>query len=124
MPWEGNEEFQNTSIFGKGVCITKYVMGDVIMKETHDAVIKGKKLPRVGQTVRSRKYGTLWRVTEKREVWQDTSDDPVTGQPRLLPAIFLSYTQIKRGRNPGKKLGYAYTLNDNTFEANWEIADK
>ena len=96
------------------------------MKETHDDVIRGKKLPRVGQTVRSRKYGTLWRVTEKREVWQDTSDDPQTGQPRLLPAIFLTYAQLKKGQSTetGKKLGYSYTLNDNTFEANWEIADK
>lgn len=94
------------------------------MKETHDDVIRGKKLPRVGQTVRSRKYGTLWRVTEKREVWQDTSDDPQTGQPRLLPAIFLNYAQIKNGRYSGKRLGFAYTLNDNTFEANWEIAEK
>jgi len=96
------------------------------MKETHDDVIRGKKLPRVGQTVRSRKYGTLWRVTEKRETWQDTTDDPQTGQPRLLPAIFLTYDQIKKGQRPGmgKKLGYAYTLNDNTFEANWEIADE
>lgn len=93
------------------------------MKVTHDDVIRGKKLPRVGQTVRSKKYSTLWRVTEKREVWRDTSDDPVTGQPRLLPAIFLTYAQMKKGKFTGKKLGYDYTLNDNTFEANWEIAD-
>ena len=94
------------------------------MKETHDDVIRGKKLPRVGQVVRSRKYGSLWRVIEKREVWQDTSDDPETGQPRLLPAISLTYTQVKNGQNPGKKLDFAYTLNDNTFEANWEIAEE
>ena len=100
-----------------------YLNGDGVMRETHDDVIRGKRLPRVGQMVRSRKYGTLWRVTEKREVWQDTTDDPQTGQPRLLPAIFLNYDQIKSGKPSGKKLGYAYTLNDNTFEANWEIAD-
>jgi hypothetical protein len=98
-------------------------MGGLVMKETHDDVIREKKLPRVGQTVRSKRYSTLWRVTEKREVWQDTSDDPETGQPRLLPAIFLAYAQVKRGKFTGKKLGYDYTLNDNTFEANWEIAD-
>ena len=96
------------------------------MKETHDDVIRGKKLPRVGQIVRSKKYGTLWRVTEKREVWQNTTDDPETGEPRMLPAIFLTYVQIKKGWHPGngKKLGYAYTLHDNTFEANWEIVDE
>ena len=108
----------------KGLCNIIYLIGDVVMKETHDDVIREKKLPRVGQTVRSKKYSTLWRVTDKREVWQDTSDDPETGQPRLLPAIFLNYAQTKKGRQTGKKLGYAYTLHDNTFEANWEIADK
>lgn len=95
------------------------------MSETHDDVIKDKNLPRVGQTVRSRKYGTLWRVTGKREVWQDAADDPVSGEPRLLPAISLSCAQIKKGQPPetSKKLEYAYTRYDNTFEANWEIAD-
>jgi hypothetical protein len=94
------------------------------MAETHDDVIREKHLPRVGQTVRSKKYGTLWRVTGKKEVWQDTEDDPVSGEPRLLPAISLSYIQIKEGQPPGtgKKLEYAYTRYDNTFEANWEIA--
>lgn len=39
------------------------------MLETHEQVMREKKLPRVGQMVRSKKYGTLWRVLEKREVW-------------------------------------------------------
>lgn len=96
------------------------------MQETHDDVIREKKLPRVGQTVRSKRYSTLWRVTEKREVWQNTTDDPKTGQPRLLPAIYLTYCRAKKGVQPeiGKMLGYAYTLHDNTFEANWEIVDE
>jgi len=95
------------------------------MLEAHEQVIQEKKLPRVGQTVRSKKYGTLWRVMEKREVWQDTADDPETRQPRMLPAIYLSYWRVRKGVMPGigKMLGYAYTLHDNTFEANWEIAE-
>lgn len=60
------------------------------MQETHDDVIRVKKLPRVGDTVQSKKYGTLWRVIEKREVWQNTSDDPKIGEPRLVPAIHLT----------------------------------
>ena len=40
------------------------------MQATHDEVFKQKKLPNVGQTFRSKKYGTLWRVMEKREIWQ------------------------------------------------------
>ncbi|MGD8521038.1 MAG: hypothetical protein PVF56_07835 [Desulfobacterales bacterium] len=93
------------------------------MYETHDDVIKGKRLPRVGQTVRSKKYGTLWRVIEKKEVWQNTTDDPETGEPRLMPAINLTYWRIREGvqQGIGKMLGYAYTLHDNTFEAHWEV---
>jgi len=95
------------------------------MLETHKQVIQEKKLPRVGQTVRSKKYGTLWRVMEKREVWQNTTDDPETGNPRMVPAIYLSYWRVRKGVMPGigKMLGYAYTLHDNTFEANWEIVE-
>ncbi len=90
--------------------------------ETHDDIMLQKKLPRVGQTVRNRKYGTLWRVMEKREVWQQTEDDPKTLQPRLVPAIYLCYWKIQVGVLPGigKLLGYSYTLHDNTFETNWD----
>jgi len=95
------------------------------MQETHDDVIREKKLPRVGQTVRSKKYGTLWRVIEKKEVWQNTTDDPESGKPRLMPAIYLTYWQVREAvqQGIGKMLGYAYTLHDNTFEANWEIVE-
>jgi hypothetical protein len=95
------------------------------MRETHDDILKEKKLPRVGQTVRSRKYGVLWRVMEKREVWQNAAEDPATGEPRLLPAIYLLYWRVKPDVQPGvgKMLGYAYTLHDNTFESNWEVLE-
>ena len=95
------------------------------MTETHERVMSEKKLPRVGQTVRSKKYGTLWRVMEEREVWQNTADDPETGSPRMVPAIYLSYWRIRKGVVPGigKMLGYAYTLHDNTFRVNWEIVE-
>ena len=84
-----------------------------------------KKLPRIGQTVRSKRYNTLWRVMEKREVWQNAEDDPKTSQPRMVPAIYLSYWRIKEGEIPGvgKMMGFLYTLYDNTFEVNWEIVE-
>lgn len=93
------------------------------MIETHDDVMRQKNLPRVGQTVRNKKFGTLWRVMEKREVWQHTSDDPETGKPRMLPAIYLSFWKVTENVLPGvgKMLGYVYTLHDTTFETNWEV---
>ena len=88
-----------------------------------DEIIREKGLPRVGQTVRSKKYGTLWRVMEKRELWQSILDDPQTGEPRLIPAIFLSYWKIQEGAPPGtgRVMGFTYTLYDTSFESNWEI---
>lgn len=96
------------------------------MHHTHDEVVRQKKLPNVGQIVRSKQYGTLWRIMEKREIWESTGDDPETGQPRLLPAIYLAYWKVQKGILPGigKMMGYAYTLHDNTFEVNWEIVEE
>jgi hypothetical protein len=95
------------------------------MNHSHDDVIREKKLPRLGQTVRSKRYGTLWRVMEKREVWQSTVDDPSSGESHLTPAIYLSFWKIKKGVLPGigKMMGYAYTIYDTTFESNWEIVE-
>jgi len=96
------------------------------MQITHDEVFREKNLPSVGQIVRSKKYGTLWRVMEKREIWQHTAGSIESGKPRLVPAIYLAYWRIQKGVLPGigKMMGYAYTLHDNTFEANWEIAEE
>jgi len=92
------------------------------MQVTHEEVFRQKKLANVGQTVRSKKYGTLWRVMEKREIWQNIEGDP---QTLMLPAIYLAYWKVQTGVLPGigKMFGYAYTLHDNTFEANWEIVE-
>ncbi len=84
------------------------------MPETHDEVIREKKLPRVGQTVKSKKYGTLWRVIEKKEVWENTLD-----MTHLVPAIYLCYRKAEGAKE--KMTAYDYTLHDNTFEANWEV---
>jgi len=93
------------------------------MKEFEE-IVRQKGLPEVGQNVRSKTYGTLWRVMEKREVWQNLEPDPQTGASRMVPAIYLVYwrQQDKVPPGVGKMLGYMYTLYDNTFEANWEIA--
>jgi hypothetical protein len=89
----------------------------------YEKITKQKGLPQVGQTVRSKKYGTNWRVMEKREVWQNIDPDPKTGEPRMVPAIYLAYWRIQEGTPPGvgKMMGYLYTLYDNTFEMNWQI---
>lgn len=91
------------------------------MKE-YEEIIRQKGLPEVGQTVRNKRYGTLWRIIEKREVWQNISDDPITNEPRMIPAIYLCFWRIQPGvvHGVGKMLGYTYTLLDDSFESHWE----
>ncbi len=91
--------------------------------EEYQKIMREKKLPSVGQTVRSKKFGTSWRVMEKKEVWQNIDPDPKTGETRMIPAIYLSYWKIQEGTMPGvgKMMGFLYTLYDNTFELNWDI---
>jgi hypothetical protein len=98
---------------------------ELTMVETHDEILKQKKLPRVGNVVRNKKDSTVWRVMEKREVWQNSPEDPATGEAHLLPAIYLLYWKIQPNVNPGigQMLGHAYTLHDNTFESNWEMVE-
>jgi hypothetical protein len=92
--------------------------------EDYQKIVREKKLPSVGQTVRSKKYGSLWRVLEKKEVWQNIDPDPKTGEPRMIPAIYLSYWKVEDGVMPGvgKMMGFLYTLYDNTFQLNWDLA--
>ena len=90
-----------------------------------DNIATEKGLPRVGQTVRSKTYGTLWRVLEKKEVWHNIEPDPKTGEPRMVPALYLSYWKVQEGTRPGvgKMMGFEYTLYDNTFTLNWDIVE-
>jgi hypothetical protein len=87
-----------------------------------EEIIREKRLPNVGETVRSKKYGTLWRVIEKKEVWQNIEPDPKTGEGRMVPAIYLCYWRVQERVTPGvgRMMGFLYTLHDNTFEANWK----
>jgi hypothetical protein len=95
------------------------------MKEFEE-IIQKKGLPSVGQTVRSKKYGSSWRILEKKEVWRNIDPDPETGQPRMVPAIYLTFWKVQEGERPGvgRMMGYEYTLYDNTFQLNWDIIEE
>jgi len=95
------------------------------MQLAHDEVFRQKRLPGVGQIVRNKKYGTLWRVMEEREIWKHTANHPQSGKGGMVPAIYLAYWKVQKGVMPGigKMIGYAYTLHDNTFESNWDVVE-
>ncbi len=42
---------------------------------------QGEKAPRSRADRAQQEYGTLWRVMEKKEVWQNIDPDPKTGNP-------------------------------------------
>ncbi len=90
--------------------------------EDFEKIIREKELPSVGETVRSKKHGTIWRVLEKKEVWHNIEPDPKTGEPRMVPAIYLAFWRVKEGERPGVgvMMGFEYTLYDNTFALNWD----
>jgi hypothetical protein len=67
------------------------------MKESHDEIEWRKKLPRVGQTIRRKKDGTLWRVMEKREVWQNIEDDPRLESPAWCRLFILPSGALRKG---------------------------
>jgi hypothetical protein len=69
----------------------------------YDEIIQKKGLPSVGQLVKSKKYGTIWRVMEKREVWENIDNDPNTGEMRMIPAIYLSFWKVQEGKMPAGK---------------------
>ncbi len=89
----------------------------------YDEIVREKGLPSVGQTVRNKRYGTLWRVMEKKEIWHNIDPDPVTGAQPMVPAIYLLFWKVQEGERPGvgKMMGYEYTLYDESFGLNWDI---
>ena len=67
---------------------------------SREEVEQAKRLPHVGSTVRSRKYGTLWRVMEKREMWEHFADNPNFGTQPAGSGYLPPLLENPRGQNP------------------------
>ncbi len=83
-------------------------------------------LPRVGESVRSKRFGTVWKVIEEREDWIEApaDSDHSDASAALVPAIYLRYwngsaNNTKPGR--GRTLQYRYSHGDPSFQDHWEI---
>jgi NhaP-type Na+/H+ or K+/H+ antiporter len=82
-------------------------------------------LPRVGERVRSKRFGTVWKVIEEKEIWLNNLDAPEgpgqDGGP--IPAISLRFWREKRNHVPGtgKTRSHRYSQIDPTFNDHWEI---
>jgi len=104
------------------------LMGEPILEEEKQTVYRFKtlrenlQLARVGERVRSKRHGTIWKIIEEKEIWVD-GEENLRGERELIPAIYLRYWRPKPAQNPGtgKTMEYRYGVMDSSFHAHWEI---
>ncbi|RLB09348.1 MAG: sodium:proton antiporter [Deltaproteobacteria bacterium] len=83
------------------------------------------ELPRVGERVRSKKYNTVWKIIEEKEVWLPKSEIPgaETYEGDLVPAIHIRYWKENSSNAPGKgkTMVFRYSQFDPSFHNHWEV---
>jgi NhaP-type Na+/H+ or K+/H+ antiporter len=81
-------------------------------------------LPRVGDKVRHKVTGTVWKVIEEKETWVESpAGDGGPGQ--LVPALHLRYWKPRPDQpaGKGKTMSHLYTPEDYSFWHHWEIME-
>lgn len=82
-------------------------------------------LPHVGEHVRSKGFGTVWKIIEEKETWLEHPVNPLKPESgfRLIPAIYLRYWKEDTGSGPGtgKTFAYRYSQVDPSFHDFWEV---
>jgi len=82
-------------------------------------------LPHVGERVRNKRFDTLWKVVEEKEVWLEppANSGLLEGRPEFVPAIHLHFLRECSNNSPQKKksVSYRYSSQDPSFENNWEV---
>jgi solute carrier family 9B (sodium/hydrogen exchanger), member 1/2 len=83
------------------------------------------QLPRVGQRVRHKGSGAVWKVIEEREVWVEMPAGD-GGPVQLVPAIYLRYWKPRPDlpAGKGKTMSHRYTPDDYSFWHHWEILEE
>ncbi len=107
------------------------IFGEKVLDHGERSVYKFKELreklalPHVGERVRSKRSGKVWKVIEQKEVWlKEPSPESEPGQaPQLIPAIYLRYWGEETSKAPGKgkTLSFWYSQRDPSFQEHWEI---
>lgn len=107
------------------------IFGEKILDHGELSVYKFKELreklalPHVGERVRSKQSGKVWKVIEQKEVWhkETTAADGTSITPEFVPAIYLRYwhQESSSGPNHGRTMTYRYTYKDPSFEEHWEV---
>lgn len=82
-------------------------------------------LPRVGERVRSKPHGTVWKIIEEKETWLVAPAKKIGSSigDRLVPAIQIRYWKEDTSNGPGtgKTLLYSYSQMEPSFHQYWEV---
>lgn len=82
-------------------------------------------IPRVGERVASKRFGTVWKVIEEKEIWLPSSGIETQKEPPTdrTPAIQVRYWRedTSKGAGTGKTMTYRYSPKDPSFDDYWEI---
>ena len=84
------------------------------------------ELPRVGERVRSKRFNTVWKIIEEREVWLPGERGAVTANSnplQVMPAIEIRFWKDGASERPGtgKTMRFRYSQNDPSFHDHWEV---
>jgi NhaP-type Na+/H+ or K+/H+ antiporter len=107
------------------------VMGEKILDYGHLSAYRFKELrerlglPRVGERILNKRFGTLWKVIEEKEIWMKDGVRPDEAQAseERIPAVQFRYWKEDTSKGPGtgKTISCRYSQKDTSFQDHWEI---
>jgi NhaP-type Na+/H+ or K+/H+ antiporter len=107
------------------------VFGERILDHGERSVYRFKdlrekqELPHVGERIRSKKFGTIWKIIEEKEMWIEKPVLYGSSAPgvNLIPAIQLRCWSEDNSPGPGKgkTISCRYSQIDLPFHDHWEV---
>ena len=84
-----------------------------------------QELPHVGERIRNKQFGTIWKIIEEKEMWIEKRALSGSSAPgiNLIPAIQLRYWSEDSSPGPGrgKTISCRYSQTDPLFHDHWEV---
>ncbi|NOX34830.1 MAG: sodium:proton antiporter [Deltaproteobacteria bacterium] len=107
------------------------IMGEKVLDYGEKSPYKFKglrekySLPHVGERVRNKKYGTVWKIIEEKELWMDEPEkEGGEGVSGVVPGISLRFWHESKTPDAGplgETIWERYSPKDPLFKDNWEI---
>ncbi len=107
------------------------IMGERVLDHGQRSPYKFKEirekldLPRVGERVRNKETGNIWKVIEEKEIWlkPDETESKKSTTFRKIPAIIFRFwaEDTHPPEGTGKTLTQTFSSKGRPFEKDWEI---